>query len=130
MTLRESVDAFILWAKDLPEDDESFGDWRSCAEDSSGGQGLCWNASTDLARYLVRHGYSDVRVMWGTIGDDDWCDVYTNAGAEGGDHCVCVVGNMVVDLTPRQFDDELPFPLYFELDALNTSQAEYVFSGP
>lgn len=107
----EEIDLIVTDFLDRADDD-----WRAIAECSSGGQGLCQDASEDLHVYFYRHhGRGRTRTLW-----LEPSMIYTHYPPmeHHVDHCVLLVdGELVVDLTARQFGSDLLFPYYWFLGA-------------
>lgn len=123
MTVEELVEAFLVSC-----DGRRVGDWRAIGgECPSGGQGLCDDASEDFAAFCLALGV-EAKVRWMVL-DPDTSTVSINGAPllqphprypqiherYNCDHCVAVVRDHVVDLTARQYDEELPFPFIWRL---------------
>ena len=95
-------------------------EWAEIATDESCyGEGLCADASGDLARYGTIRGMR-VTIAWITSQEvAPWVTKlnphpsYPSDVLEG--HAVALFGEWVVDLTARQFDPSLPFPFYWRV---------------
>jgi hypothetical protein len=102
-------------------------DWAGVGVDPmSYGHGLCEDASIDLLLFLRKRGVIEARTVWMTLEDKEkygWPlelvphDAYPRLpiGDTAAYHCVVLVEGVVVDLTPRQYDENLPFPFIWEV---------------
>ena len=88
----------------------------------TGGLALCDHASEELVEFL-RGRDIVARTQW-----MDLVEMFDNEltphpdypmghalGEPGSEHCVVVVAGYVVDLTARQYSEELPFPFVWEI---------------
>lgn len=86
---------------------------------SSRGQGLCDAASEDLVAFLHNQGVQ-ASILWLDTRNYHALKPYEHYGLSVGDHnhnhCVALVEQrLVVDLTARQFDANLAFPMFWEV---------------
>lgn len=91
--------------------------WRDLAEDPAcRGVGLCLEAAIELCDWLETQSIGSTLVYSHTPTSKGPMSRYS---AKGG-HYICLLsdselGTWCIDLTARQFDDDLPFPSFFEV---------------
>lgn len=107
--LQELVQAFLNGA----------GSWTVSVDEDTGGAGLCEEASGELAQWLREHGLHRAVPAFRYAGRGPLISYGDHPIADAA-HYVTVVRFderfWFIDLTPRQFDDTLPFPLFGEIE--------------
>ncbi len=92
--------------------------------DDTGGLGLCKDATVDLLAaldlgpwYSIWIDINSVTVVASSDKSLLSAEVPSDyPKVEGcGEHCIAVVDGWAVDITARQFDDELPFPFFWRV---------------
>jgi hypothetical protein len=87
----------------------------------TGGMALCDHASEELEDFLRNRGVR-ARVQWMTLVElfpnelqpHEAYPMNHQVGEPGSEHCVVLIAGYVVDLTARQYSEELPFPFVWE----------------
>jgi hypothetical protein len=132
LTIHELVELFLSEC-----DGRDIGDWRVIGgECSGGGFGLCDHASAEFVDWLWTQGIEAYRA-WMTLEDFGFLsagfDILPHPdypklaiGDPTAQHCVVVVepDGVVVDLTPRQYDENLPFPFIWTPEAAGAEDEE------
>jgi hypothetical protein len=105
--LKRRVDEFLSCAGD---------DWRSVNEDT-GGAGLCFEACQDFEEWWIASFNEAILVLFDpAVGRNRFRGIYP---VHAGGHWVCVIGTQwLIDLTARQFSEELEFPLIRNIEHL------------
>jgi len=81
--------------------------------------GLCDSATDELVAFLHDH-QTEARALWLTDRTYELAKPERHyppgVGAGRNEHCVALIEErLVVDLTARQYDDSMPFPMYWEM---------------
>lgn len=92
---------------------------------ADGAFGRCMDASRDLWRYLVRHGFDAEMVEVADLVEPydrehlhpDWAPWMKQEDRKFLSHTAVRAGDYVIDLTARQFDRRAPFPLIEPVEA-------------